>query len=157
VSYKSQEPCFLEGTITEIVAPGEEAPDDARVSAALRSAGLGPALDRAELGLSRKAGTNGAGLSGGQRQMLAIARILYASRRLVLLDEPTLGLDRVAQDTLLDALKALKSSRCVVVATHTTELIQRADRVLVLDHGRLVADSTPAKLFGQSRAELQPA
>ena len=157
VGYKSQEPCFLEGTISEIVAPGEEAPDDSRVSIALRSAGLGTALDRAELGLSRRVGTNGAGLSGGQRQMLAIARILYAPRRLVLLDEPTLGLDRVAQDTLLESLKALKSSQCVVIATHTTELIQCADRVLVLDHGRLVADSTPGKLFGQSRGERQPA
>ncbi len=157
VSYKSQEPCFLEGTITEIVAPGEDAPDDARISSALRCAGLGPALDRAELGLSRKVGTNGAGLSGGQRQMLAIARVMYAPRSLVVLDEPTLGLDRTAQDALLEALKALKSSRCVVVATHTTELIQCADRVLVLDHGRLVADSTPAKLFGSSRGELRVA
>ncbi len=89
--------------------------------------------------------------------MLAIARIMHASRSLVLLDEPTLGLDRTAQDALLEALKALKSSRCVVVATHTTELIQCADRVLVLDHGRLVADSTPAKLFGASRGELRVA
>jgi len=89
--------------------------------------------------------------------MLAIARIMHASRSLVLLDEPTLGLDRLAQDSLLEALKALKSSRCVVVATHTTELIQCADRVLVLDQGRLVADSTPAKLFGASRSELRAA
>jgi ABC-2 type transport system ATP-binding protein len=66
----------------------------------------------------------------------------------LLLDEPTLGLDRSAQEGLLNALTTLRTAgRCVVVATHTTELIQLADRVLVLDKGRIVADAPPSRLL----------
>lgn len=65
-----------------------------------------------------------------------------------MLDQPTLGLDRSAQEGLPSALSALRTSgRCVVVATHTTELIQTADRVLVLDKGRVVADAPPSRLL----------
>ncbi len=157
VAYKAQDMAFLGGTVAQVLAPGVEAPDEARLVAALRAAGLGPVLDRGELGLSSLVGTNGVGLSGGQRQMLALARVLYAPAELVVMDEPTLGLDRLAQDGLLRELVLLKAGRCLVVATHTTELIQRADRVLVLDRGRLVADSTPSQLLGPASAVRQSA
>ncbi len=160
VAYKPQEPAFLGGSVVQIVAPGETEAGAvaASVLAALRQAGLGPALDRGELGLNTEVGTNGGGLSGGQRQMLALARSLYASTDVLLLDEPTLGLDRQAQETLLKALPGLKAGRCVVVATHTTEMIQICDRVLVLDQGRLVADAPPARLLAghAGRAPVAP-
>jgi ABC-type bacteriocin/lantibiotic exporter with double-glycine peptidase domain len=148
VSFKPQDPVFLGGQVRDVVVPGQSAVDDAAVVAALRGAGLGPVLDRGELGLASPVGVNGAGVSGGQRQMLALARVLASDRQLLLLDEPTLGLDRSAQETLLRALAALRDQgRCVVVATHTTELIQCADRVLVLDGGRVVADAPPGRLL----------
>ncbi|OYU72422.1 MAG: hypothetical protein CFE45_40155, partial [Burkholderiales bacterium PBB5] len=65
----------------------------------------------------------------------------------LLLDEPTLGLDRAAQERVLEALPALRAGRCVVIATHAAEVIQRADRVLVLDRGRVVADGPPDRLL----------
>ena len=148
LAFKPQEAVYLGGSVREVVAPGQDGLDDGAVAAALRAAGLGPALDRGELGVDSRIGTNGAGVSGGQRQMLALARILAAQRPLLLLDEPTLGLDRGAQEGLLRALAAEREcGRCVVVATHTTELIQIADRVLVLDGGRIVADAPPAQLL----------
>lgn len=147
VTYKPQEPVFLSGTVAEVVAPGQAGASEVSLLQALRSAGLAAALERGELGLSTPVGTNGAGLSGGQRQMLALARALHGAAELVLLDEPTLGLDRQAQERLISELSILKRGRCVVVSTHTTELIQAADRVLVLERGRLVADSTPARLL----------
>jgi ABC-type bacteriocin/lantibiotic exporter with double-glycine peptidase domain len=151
VTYKPQDPVFLGGTVREVVAPGQPDADDAAIVAALRGAGLGPALDKGELGLTSPVGTNGAGVSGGQRQMLALARVLASDRPLLVLDEPTLGLDRSAQEHLLRALPALRDQgRCVIVATHTTELIQCADRVLVLDGGRIVADALPAQLMEAS-------
>jgi ABC-type bacteriocin/lantibiotic exporter with double-glycine peptidase domain len=148
VAYKPQDAVFIGGSLSEVVLPGQAVVDEAAVTQALRAAGLGPALDKGELGLTSEVGTNGAGVSGGQRQMLALARVLASDRAVLLLDEPTLGLDRSAQEGLLTALAALRTSgRCVVVATHTTELIQMADRVLVLDKGRIVADAPPSRLL----------
>ena len=151
VTYKPQDPSFLAGTVADVLAPGEADRQDVQLLRALRTVGLGATLDRGELGLSTPVGSNGQGVSGGQRQMLALARAVHGAANLVLLDEPTLGLDRPAQEGLIAELAALKRGRCVVVTTHTTELIQAADRVLVLDRGRLVADSTPARLLSPTR------
>jgi|JI10StandDraft_1071094.scaffolds.fasta_scaffold46557_2 ATP-binding cassette subfamily B protein/ATP-binding cassette subfamily C protein LapB len=147
VQHKPQDPCFLGGTLAEVVAAGQPGATDAALVDALRRAGLGPALDRGDLGLNTPVGTNGAGLSGGQRQMVALATAFHADLPVLLLDEPTLGLDRSAQERVLEALPALREGRCVVIATHAAEVIQRADRVLVLDRGRVVADGPPDRLL----------
>lgn len=150
---KAQDPGFLGGTVREIVSGGDDTLGDDAVADALRRAGLGPALDRGEIGLNTGVGTNGTGLSGGQRQALALATAFCAPVPLLLLDEPTLGLDRAAQELVLQQLPALKPGRCVVVATHATEVIQRADRVIVLERGRVVLDGSPERLL----APLTPA
>jgi ABC-type bacteriocin/lantibiotic exporter with double-glycine peptidase domain len=154
---KPQDPTFMRGTVAEVVAPGtgnaKAGRADAEIIASLRRAGLGTVLERGELGLDSVIETNGVGLSGGQRQMLALARHFHAGSGLLLLDEPTLGLDRPAQECVLAALGPLKAGRCVVVGTHATELIERADRILVLDRGRLVADTTPGELFAKAAGE----
>lgn len=147
VQHKPQDPCFLGGTLGEVVAAGQAGATDASLVDALRRAGLGPALDRGDLGLNTPVGTNGAGLSGGQRQMVALATAFHADLPVLLLDEPTLGLDRSAQERVLEALPALRQGRCVVIATHAAEVIQRADRVLVLDRGKVVADGPPDRLL----------
>jgi ABC-type branched-subunit amino acid transport system ATPase component len=116
---------------------------------ALRAAGLGPALERGDLALNTPVGTNGISLSGGQRQMVALAAAFHTRRSLLLMDEPTLGLDRTAQDSVLKALRPLRDGRCLVVATHASEVIALADRVIVLDRGRIVADATPQQLMPQ--------
>ena len=147
VQQKPQDPCFLGGTLGQVVAAGVEGATDESLVDALRRAGLGPALDRGDLGLNTPVGTNGASLSGGQRQMVALATAFHAKQPVLLLDEPTLGLDRAAQERVLEALPALREGRIVVIATHAAEVIQRADRVLVLDRGRVVADGPPDRLL----------
>jgi ABC-type bacteriocin/lantibiotic exporter with double-glycine peptidase domain len=119
------------------------------VERALTRAGLGPALQRGVLGLNSRIGLNGQSLSGGQRQMVALARTFLQDAELMVLDEPTSGLDRQAQDQVLQTLKSMKTGRCLVVTTHATELMQIADRVLVLDAGQLAADAPPGKLLGK--------
>lgn len=158
VTYKPQEPVFFAGTVRDIVAAGRPQASDAEVIAALRAAGLMGALDRGELGLNTVVGTNGLGVSGGQRQMLALARALCADAPLMLLDEPTLGLDRIAQESLLRQFAEWRAAgKCVVIASHSGELIQQADRVIVLEGGRLVADAAPAKvLAGGKRTPMTP-
>jgi ATP-binding cassette subfamily B protein/ATP-binding cassette subfamily C protein LapB len=149
LAYKPQEPVFMGGTVREVLAPNQsQMLPDARAVQVLREVGLGPALDQGFLGLDSPVGANGAGISGGQRQMLALARTLLAQRDLMLLDEPTLGLDRTAQEGLIQGLLALRAQgKALVVATHTSELIHVADRVLVLERGKLVADAPPQALM----------
>jgi ABC-type bacteriocin/lantibiotic exporter with double-glycine peptidase domain len=163
VACKPQDPTFLPGTVRQVVCPLAPAAadqawegDDA-VLRSLRAAGFGRALEVGGVGLNLSVGLAGQGLSGGQRQMLALARALHSDAGLLLLDEPTLGLDRTSQETLIASLAALRGGgRCVVVATHTTELIRVCDRVLVLDAGRLVMDATPARLLDGSAAAARP-
>jgi ATP-binding cassette subfamily B protein/ATP-binding cassette subfamily C protein LapB len=158
VQHKPQDPCFLGGSLSEVVSSGAADADPDAVIAALRHAGLGPALDRGELGLNSRVGANGAGLSGGQRQSLALATAFHGELPVVLLDEPTLGLDRTAQERVLDSLATLREGRCVIVATHAADVIKRADRMLVLDRGRLVADGPPDRLLASAvPAHREPA
>jgi ATP-binding cassette subfamily C protein LapB len=163
VASKPQDPTFLPGTVRQVVCPlAPAAADrawegDEAVLRSLRAAGFGRALDNGDVGLNLSVGLAGQGLSGGQRQMLALARALHSDAGLLLLDEPTLGLDRASQETLIASLAALRGDgRCVVVATHTTELIRVCDRVLVLDAGRLVMDAPPARLLEGSAAGARP-
>jgi ATP-binding cassette subfamily B protein/ATP-binding cassette subfamily C protein LapB len=156
VQHKPQDPCFLGGTLRDIVASGADDTADDVLVRALRQAGLGQSLDHGELGLNTIVGTNGAGLSGGQRQMVALAACFHGAHPVLLLDEPTLGLDRLAQEQVLQALPTLRSGRCVVVATHAMEVIAQADRVLVLDGGRVVADGPPHKLLPASARAVPP-
>ena len=144
---KTQESTFLGGTLRDVVSGGDAAASDESVLVALRSAGLGPAIDRGEVALNSVIGTNGVGLSGGQRQMVALAAAFHSKRPLLLLDEPTLGLDRVAQERVLQSLRPLREGRCMVVATHAAEVIAQADRVIVLERGRILADAPPQQLM----------
>jgi ATP-binding cassette subfamily B protein/ATP-binding cassette subfamily C protein LapB len=148
-AFKPQDAVFMPGRLADVVAGGRSNVTQEEVERALTRAGLGPALQRGVLGLNSRIGLNGQSLSGGQRQMVALARTFLQDAELMVLDEPTSGLDRQAQDQVLQTLKSMKTGRCLVVTTHATELMQIADRVLVLDAGQLAADAPPGKLLGK--------
>lgn len=79
-------------------------------------------------------------LSGGQRQMLALARIVAAMPSVMLLDEPTTGIDQLTENRIIDRLMAFATNRTLVVATHSHALLRHMDRIIVIDGGRIVAD-----------------
>jgi ABC-type bacteriocin/lantibiotic exporter with double-glycine peptidase domain len=149
LAFKPQEPTFLGGSLADILRDGDASLSDERLLLALRRAGLGPALERNEVGLNMKLGVNGTGLSGGQRQMVALARVFASQADILVLDEPTLGLDATAQSVVLDTLVQLKHQKRLIVSTHAAEVLQAADRVLVMEQGRLVADAPPEQLLGK--------
>ena len=99
-------------------------------------------------------GEGGGRLSGGERQRIAIARALYRDPWLLLLDEPTSALDVRSEDAVLEALESLPTSLTTLVASHRNRTVLMADRVLVLEHGRLVDDTTPADMLAAPRDEL---
>ena len=117
-----------------------------RVGAALRDAAADFALEHPE----KKAGAGGSALSGGQRQRLALARAFYKDAPIVILDEPTAALDAETEAKIKEALRRLLAGRTAIVITHRFSAIDFADRVAVLDAGKVVAEGTTAELLKSS-------
>jgi len=140
VSVVPQESVLFEGTIRENVAYGldEDAATDDRVRAALRDANALEFVDAQPDGWDTVVGQRGARLSGGQRQRLAIARALVRDPRILFLDEATSALDPEAEATVRDALDRLMRDRTTLVVAHRLSTVRAADRIVVLEHGRVV-------------------
>lgn len=113
---------------------------------ALRAVELGPLLDRLPEGLSSQVDEAGLRFSGGERQRIALARLLLAHVPVVLLDEPTVSLDPLTESKLLATVFRVLEDRTVVMVTHHLQGIEHMDRVVFLDQGRVVLDGSPAEL-----------
>jgi ATP-binding cassette, subfamily C, bacterial CydCD len=137
VGYVPQGAALLSGSLRDNLALGRPV-EDAALWAALDDVGLTPALAALPRGLDTVLAEDGAGLSVGQQQRLAIARALVGRPRLLLLDEPTSALDAGAERELIALLRRLADERLVVAVTHRTPLEDVADRVLRAREGRLV-------------------
>ena len=89
----------------------------------------------------------GATLSGGERQRLSIARALLKDAPILILDEPTSAVDAHTESLLMDALERLMAGRTTIVIAHRMATVARADRIVALEHGRVVEAGTPAELL----------
>jgi ABC-2 type transport system ATP-binding protein len=108
----------------------------------------------ARLGLAEQVHAKAAQLSGGNRRRVELARALLHEPRLLLMDEPTVGLDPKSRSDLLRLILDLRAERAVAVlwATHLCDEVPGADRVIVLHRGKLLADTTPEQLVAKSSA-----
>ena len=150
MSYKPQEPHIFEGTLEDNVRAGLDEADAAAVLQALEIAGLGSALLAGELSLDMRLDSRGTNLSGGQRQAVALARSVLGNPSMLLLDEPTAGLDQAGERAVAARLREFAEGRTLIVATHSPLLLPIVDRLIVVDHGRIVADGPREKiLLGQ--------
>ena len=147
----SQHVVMLNASIAENVALGATVDRD-RVLACLQAAHLGELVDQQARGIDAPLGHNAMQLSGGQRQRLAIARALYKDAPIVLLDEATSALDTVSERLVQDALRRLMGGRTTLVIAHRLSTIEHADRVLVIERGRIVEAGRPAELATQGGA-----
>ncbi|TXK20021.1 ABC transporter ATP-binding protein [Homoserinibacter sp. GY 40078] len=138
VSVVPQESVLFEGTIRENVGYGLDDVSDERVHDALRDANALEIVDALPDGWDTIVGERGARLSGGQRQRIAIARALVRDPRILLLDEATSALDSESELKVKTALQNLMRGRTTLVVAHRLSTIREADRIVVLDHGRIV-------------------
>ncbi len=114
---------------------------------AAKVAGAQEFIDRLPDGYDTQLGPSGMGLSGGQRQRIGIARVLLRDPAILILDEPTTGLDAASEDELMEGLDRLMRGRTTFVITHSTGLARRAERVVVIAGGRVVEDGPPEQLL----------
>ncbi|WP_374970467.1 ABC transporter ATP-binding protein [Terrabacter sp. BE26] len=146
VSLVLQETLLLTGTVAENIAYGVDEPDPGRIERAARLAQAHEFIEELPLGYQTVLGERASTLSGGQRQRLAIARAFIRDAPVLVLDEPTTGLDPEASAQVIEALRTLIDGTTTIVISHDVELVRCADRVLVLDQGRIVQEGSPQAL-----------
>jgi subfamily B ATP-binding cassette protein MsbA len=144
----SQDVVMFNDTLAANVALGHQI-DRARVLGALEAANLGQLVEQLPDGIDTQVGHNAAELSGGQRQRLAIARALYKDAPVLILDEATSALDNESERMVQEALRRLMAGRTTLIIAHRLSTIEHADRVAVLDHGRLAELGTHAELLAR--------
>ncbi len=141
-----QEPWIMDGSIRDNIVFGRPGASDAEVMAAARTALVDEFASRMPDGYDSPVGEGGVLLSGGQRRRLAIARALLRDALILLLDEPTTGLDASAEAEVMESIRRAARGRTVVLVTHSLRLATVADRVAVLKDGTIVEQGTPAQL-----------
>ncbi|AHZ76492.1 MULTISPECIES: ABC transporter transmembrane domain-containing protein [Pseudomonas] len=146
----AQNPSLFRGTVEANIRYGRPEATLAEVEAAARGAHADAFIRQLPQGYQTQLGEGGIGLSGGQRQRLAIARALLVDAPILLLDEATSALDAQSEHLIQQALPSLMAGRTTLVIAHRLATVQHADRIAVIDKGRLVAVGTHRQLIEES-------
>ena len=141
-----QEPFLFNTTMAENIRYGRPDASDAEVEAAARAVGLDAFAATLPDGLATRVGERGRELSAGQRQRVAVARAFLADPRVLVLDEPTSSLDPASERALMEGYRAVMRGRTTILVSHRLALARRADRVVVLERGRIVEEGAAEEL-----------
>ena len=145
-----QESVVLAGSIRDNLRYGNLDASDADIEAAARAANAHEFIVQLPGGYDAELGEAGAGVSGGQKQRLSMARAFLKDAPILILDEPTAALDAVSERLVLNALTRLRTGRTVLVIAHRLSTVREADRIIVLDGGRVVASGSHEALLVES-------
>ncbi|SFP06849.1 ABC transporter ATP-binding protein [Tranquillimonas alkanivorans] len=149
ISVVSQETLLFDDTIRENILLGRTDVDDETLREVIEAAHVADFLDGLPRGLDTPAGPRGANLSGGQRQRVAIARALLRDTPILLLDEATSALDAASEAAVQEALERLSQGRTTLVIAHRLSTIQDADRIVVMERGRVVDQGRHEELLAR--------
>jgi ATP-binding cassette subfamily C protein LapB len=146
IGYVAQDSMLFYGSLRENISIGARYADDSAVIAAAEVAGLSEFINRHPEGFDMLIGERGESLSGGQRQGVAIARAMLLDPPIILLDEPTSSMDFSSENDFKKRLQHFAERKTVVVVTHRLSLMELAERIIVIDDGRIVADGPKAEV-----------
>jgi ATP-binding cassette, subfamily C, bacterial LapB len=154
IAVLNQQPAIFTGSIEENIRLGNPDATDADIQEAIQKACLGQFVNNLSDGVKTHLFDRGAHLSGGQRQLICLARLFVSKADIVLLDEPTSALDAETEKKIIESLKEFGASKTLIIVTHRTPLLVLTQRVLVLNQGQIVRDVPTAELF-RARQERQ--
>jgi ATP-binding cassette subfamily B protein len=144
-----QEPFLFSGTVRDNIRYGRPDAPDEQVLEAARRIGGGDWVADLPSGLATDVGERGANLSMGQRQLVALARVLLKGPAILILDEATASVDPFTEAQIQEGLATLMADRTAIVIAHRLSTVKHADRILVMDHGRIIEEGTHAGLLAQ--------
>ncbi|MGI6032730.1 MAG: ABC transporter ATP-binding protein [Coriobacteriales bacterium] len=147
IAYVPQEPLLFHRTIAENIAYGRPGATPKQIREAAREANALEFIEQLPQGFETITGERGIKLSGGQRQRIAIARALLADCPILVLDEATSALDSESEKLVQDALAKLMAGRTSIVVAHRLSTVASLDRIVVLEHGKIVEDGTHDELI----------
>jgi ATP-binding cassette subfamily C protein LapB len=142
-----QDVWLMTGTVRQNIVLGADDASDAEMLRVAEIAGVSDFIDRHPDGYGLRLRERGEGLSGGQRQAIAIARALLPRPPILLMDEPTSSMDAASEQALLKRLRAEIVDRTVILMTHRAALLELVDRTIVVDQGRITADGPKATVL----------
>jgi ATP-binding cassette subfamily B protein len=149
VTYVPQEPLLFHRSIRDNIAYGRMDATDAQIREAARHARADEFIDRLPHGYETLVGERGTKLSGGQRQRIALARAFLKRTPVLILDEATSALDSHSEALIQEALAELMQGDTAIVIAHRLSTVSSLDRIVVLDHGRIIEDGTHAQLLAR--------
>lgn len=147
VGFVAQEPRLFRGSLRENILLGRPQALAEGLPEVLRLTGLDKVAAAHPSGLDMPVGEGGSMLSGGQRQLVALARCLVTQPQVLLMDEPTSSMDAQTEQQFIAQLKGLLAQRTLVVVTHRPALLELVDRIVVMEAGRVIVDGPKAKVL----------
>ena len=151
ISLVLQDPVLFSGTIAENIRYGRLDATAAEIEEAARAAHAHEFISRLPKGYDTEIAEAGASLSGGERQRLSVARAILKNAPMLILDEPTSSLDAISEEIVFAALRRLRAGRTTIVIAHRLSTVRDADRILVLDGGRIAAQGRHEELLTTSQ------
>ncbi|MDQ1332564.1 MAG: ATP-binding cassette, subfamily bacterial, partial [Bacteroidota bacterium] len=139
-------------SIASNIAPGSEGIDEERLVKATEIANIKGFIESLPLGYNTKIGTNGHGLSEGQKQRLLIARVIYRNPEIIIFDEATNSLDADNEKVIVGNLAGFFKGKTVIIVAHRLSTVKNADKIIVMDGGRIVETGNHVSLIANKRA-----
>lgn len=147
IGYKPQDLCLLEGSVEDNIRAGRKILNNQQREEILEWSGLGSAFREGKIDWETQVGMRGASISGGQRQLVSIARAMLGNPSLLLLDEPTNGLDAQLEMHLARQIAGLRGKTTVLVSSHSHALLSVCDRIIAIGQSRILADGPREKVL----------
>jgi ATP-binding cassette subfamily B protein len=147
-----QDGFLFPATIAENIAPGSTAIDEERLIRAVDIANIKGFIESLPLGYNTKIGASGHGLSEGQKQRLLIARVIYKSPEILIFDEATNSLDAGTEKVIVGNLSGFFKGKTVIVVAHRLSTVRDADKIVVMDNGRIIETGTHSSLIAKNGA-----